>query len=42
MESIGCIHACFLVREVQGGMLRLRQKLESDPSHPLHFLTRER
>jgi DNA-binding response OmpR family regulator len=26
-------------RTVDNHMLRLRQKLESDPSHPLHFLT---
>jgi DNA-binding response OmpR family regulator len=39
MESIECIQDCFPDREVQGGMLRLRQKLESDPSHPSHLLT---
>jgi two-component system alkaline phosphatase synthesis response regulator PhoP len=39
MQSIGCIQDCFPVREVHGGMLRLRQKLESDPSHPSHVLT---
>jgi DNA-binding response OmpR family regulator len=28
-----------LTRTVDTHMLRLRQKLESDPSHPSHFLT---
>ncbi len=29
----------FCTRTVDNHMLRLRQKLESDPSHPSHFLT---